>query len=498
MDGSPQSASADPRPDTTPPCSPNILPPELLCEIFAHLDRFADCVASTMVCRTWRMASLAAPAQLWNYVVSEGRKPDVLAQVLARAANVPICVTVTVLNTNASHLASAFQLHMHHIAHLSIHIGEDLQPDAARWLVVALSSPAPILETLIVMDIFGAIPAALYGAPPETSIMSAPELSSFKLFGEAFYYALPTLWPSLTQFLYAPPSEVLTTAVIDEHIALMDSLEILGIELGAWTDPQWTSNAIRMPASLQTLHLVCRSETLDLHELLQRIFPCSVRLLTIDYVLGCDVTVATELVAFMCDRFSPRDIAIFSSTSSNDIVLEVESDNGLVWEIYCISLIFERAMFSNVRTLSISDPEWARLHGRVPAPLLVSLSVRIITPYFMVEDGHKSLFLDMTASGLLVCPQLHTLVFETVPRGSLYSLGHMPTLAPEMLTEFMHNKVVFERERLAVLRLNGIDLLQAVVESVITLLGHVDDIQFGPGSNLNERDMKRMPLGWDL
>ncbi|EJD37936.1 hypothetical protein AURDEDRAFT_173074 [Auricularia subglabra TFB-10046 SS5] len=502
MPGAPHQAFPLEASDSRPHCFVHLVPSELLGEIFSYLDLFVDLVSSTMVCRAWRGASLAAPALLWSYVSCAGRKPGVFTQMLARTADVPICVTVTIRTTNASEVAAAFQLHMHHIQHLSIRFGHELALHAKRSLDAALSIPAPMLETLVLFDNFFAVRSslALCDVPPVPFAGGAPSLTYFMLNGDLYDYpARSALWPSLRQLLYAPAGRKLDMRVFDRYIAHFDALEILGIEFTEVTSGSPPDvDAIRLPASLEKLDLICSSRELELQHLLERMLPRSVRHLSIGFTTGCIERVATQLQAFMCGRYFPRDMAISSLYDSGNIDIQAASEIGLLWEIYEVSPALTNGVFFNLRMLSVSDLEWTRFDGQPTVPLLASLEVRLIAPCLIADYGHSSLCLHFADQCVLRCPELQTLSFSTVPRETEDYIMR-PILAPEMITEFIRFKIELSSEPLAILLLSGVELLQSNVHSVATLLGAVDDIHFDPGCLAGLRSHPYpMSVGWDM
>ncbi|EJD36439.1 hypothetical protein AURDEDRAFT_188392 [Auricularia subglabra TFB-10046 SS5] len=126
------------------------IPPELLCKIFTLLS-FCDRIGATHVCKYWRDASLDHPGALWSNIRSQGLRPGVLHDQLARTRGVPVDLAVLLKDSTFDEAMFAISSHLHHIhsLHLYTELDEgEVSMENVRSIYEYLTRPAPMLEVL--------------------------------------------------------------------------------------------------------------------------------------------------------------------------------------------------------------------------------------------------------------------------------------------------------------------------------------------------------------
>ncbi|KZV84837.1 hypothetical protein EXIGLDRAFT_726699 [Exidia glandulosa HHB12029] len=142
---------------------PNMLAPETLCDVFAHLD-FRNLVVASRVCRRWRNVALG-DASLWTNISIVQRtmpKHEFLSQILARTKGALVDVAIEFRHGERPMLLEkCITAHMPHIRRLKLVANSQ----HFQWHTVwpALNVPAPELLSLTLDGVrAGYIPSELF------------------------------------------------------------------------------------------------------------------------------------------------------------------------------------------------------------------------------------------------------------------------------------------------------------------------------------------------
>ncbi|KZW03113.1 hypothetical protein EXIGLDRAFT_759421 [Exidia glandulosa HHB12029] len=473
------------------------LPDELLCLVFFYA-KFSDRLCCTRVCRHWRAASLAAPGQLWNKVKSRNQIRGAFSGLLDRSAGVPALVRVHVRNCNAPEVGAALTKHMGHIASLTLDIDEELDLEtSALQLARALTLCAPIIRTLIIFDGYNAISVGLkiIGAP--VFAYGAQYLTTFKLHGYIAEFMDAPALRAVRHLLYCPYTDGpgWITLILCSSFS---GLETIGLEIGYW-ESRPMGASVPLPPNLRALVITSLDDDLEPQHVLASI-PGHGGIQKLNFTFDADCPRHAVLPLFglvtasVAEPFSSITIDSSANSSHDDALIDCTTASGRVREFHNIPPILPQDMFHGVRSLAVSEWEWNVIDPFPDAPVLESLTIRLVTPIYANND--RSVFLDVQRDHVLYCPSLHTLAISTRERGDPDLLGFWPALAPEMVSRFIERKLdMAGRTMVPLLLLNAVRLLQNVIDEVIELLALVDDIKVGPGHP--SLDSKTTAASWD-
>lgn len=461
------------------------LPPELLCDIFAAIDDYVDLVASTHVCKHWRTLSLASPARLWADVASVYGIPGILEQTMARTQQAPARVNVVVHSSNAEEVARVLKEHLCHITSLSIQTEEEIEIELAEALSLALSIPAPLLDKLVILDLHQVFETGFHGKlDPLFGGQAPPGLITVKLCCPARLFAGIPAFSNVRGVLFAPSEGPFTLSELHDvlRLAPFDNLELLALEISDWDSIPASTEKI--PQRLKGLSISMEDPSSSPADFLRSLDDhrhiASIRVVYGDE--GCETELVAEVLEFVLPSAGRVVEMTIDSSSAGLAIIEAATETGFLREVSDVPPMLSETAFQHVTRLSINEWEWIAIDPMPSAPVLTHLTVRLVAPAYMEpESTHRSVFVDLDSGGVLHAPRLHTFAVSTRRRGDPALLGTSPTLAPETLSQFLANRVAYDHKPLPVLFLNGVRLLENLVDQVIRLLELVKDVQCGPG-----------------
>ncbi|EJD49433.1 hypothetical protein AURDEDRAFT_182956 [Auricularia subglabra TFB-10046 SS5] len=466
----------------------HVLPPELLCDIFAAIDDYADLITSTHVCKHWRSLSLSNPGRLWSEVRTLG-SAGVFTEAMARTQQAPADVAAVVRKSNAEEVANVLTGHLSHIQKLSLQFDEELDLDFAERIAHALSLPAPLLHRLVILDVHDVLASGFDSGQPCCDLnqlfngQAPPNLSTVKLFCSSRPYTALPAFSNVRQVMYASngifllPAEL--TAVL--HWGTFENLELLALEFDHWD--ALPEHREPLPPSLKCLVLSIEDPETNAVDLLHALDNHKhVPHIRIQYNNGCDPDVGSKVLEYVLPSAGGVVELIIDSSESDLALFEAVPSRGFRREVYDVPPVLSEGAFDHLTRLSVSEWEWTGIDPYPAAPLLTHLTLRLVAPQFVTQESmHRSVFVDLDAGGVLHAPRLHTFAVSTRRSGDPALLGMTPALAPEMVVQFLTARLVYDAGKLPVLFLNGVGLLENLVEHVIELLDLVEEVQCGPG-----------------
>ncbi|EJD49441.1 hypothetical protein AURDEDRAFT_161547 [Auricularia subglabra TFB-10046 SS5] len=456
------------------------LPDELLCEIFWFLDH-AGRIFSTHVCRTWRQASLACSGQLWSDVQSQNCTPGVFAALMDRTRTVPVTVTVTISDGNVKEVASSLARHMHHCVMLSLHIKEDLSNDNETLLGDALYSEAPLLEKLIIMDIFSAVSGGCKD-PGDMFACHAPRLSCVKLYARIGDYTDIPAFSSVRRLLYAPYEGLFDVHQYKLCLQVGPAIEDLSIQLRDGLFEDLSSSEFRLPTGLRSLSIT-PTGGFDPTLFLARVIHRSVPRLNVLFPDEPTIYLAERLMLQVTEGLHIVSMVVDAWEYDHLARIQLTSHQGQIRDLFDVPLCICAPIAASLKDLRITEVEWLRMNDWPPFPALTSLTLYLVTVVYVVDhkDYDSVLFAPRPATGVLFCPLLRTLTLSTRQRGDAALAGYDPALGPETVIDFIVYRIRFQQPKLSRLVMNGIRLIPNVVAQVAALLELVQDIEYGPG-----------------
>ncbi|KZW03109.1 hypothetical protein EXIGLDRAFT_320587 [Exidia glandulosa HHB12029] len=454
------------------------LPDELLCDIFVYLT-FAGRVTSTHVCRRWRAASLDAPGQLWNEVVSSARRLGVLEQVLVRSGTAPVSLTILIMDANAAEVTTALVQHLEHCKALRLQIIDAIEDKAAIDIAQAMSTAAPILERFALLDRRDCVVRGFAGDLSSLFAAQAPRLVLFKHKGGPGHFRDVPALRSVRHFVHkrALLAEENVIAAADISPNLLD----VGFHFRVCAFDPSSPVAITFPRNIQSVTLVV--DKARPAACLAALNLSGLRRVTITYripYLAEDKSHEMMLLVMEKLALVPRRMYV-DIAPNGSAMFELGGRDGQFAEFNYIHLSLPPPILLHLTVLEIVEASWNAIPLWPPAPALRELTIMLVAPESYDPNVDIGMFVDVRRDLVLQCPALHTLSISTRQRGDPALKGFFMSIPSESLLLFVQEQLRTGKERIPLLRLCGLQLAVHHIDVLASLLDLFDDVQLAPG-----------------
>ncbi|KAH7102606.1 hypothetical protein BKA62DRAFT_699219 [Auriculariales sp. MPI-PUGE-AT-0066] len=469
------------------------LPPELLAFVFYPLPN-GDRLSAALVCKTWRDTLFGTPTLWTNVDFNKPGPQGALTRYVSLSANLPL-ETLDVCFTAASNLEVCDILASHISRARKLSVTIDDPPGTAedqQRLNSVLSHPAPLLRMFRLFD-----HAGWWNTDRDEQIHlfgnAAPMLKAVKLHChvEALRGSMQAL-ANVKQALYSS-SGTLIAETLAQFADLCPALEELAVEVDGWEN-QSLEAPLAFTPSLVEFIVVANRKDFDPAELLASFNLSPIPRVWVSYNLNA----FTEEIGNTIGHFLPPNIApvrtlridtsAYANTTFNmqlysgDVQLckpatfDRRTVERVILDASLEAGIAQMAkLLQDVVTLYLGEPSFYMdlLLNEGPLPSVETLFICVIKPEHQSDHGDRSIFFAKDSNGRLplACPKLR--VVHIAARTGQNDVMLDPALVLRFLKEYLE----FDAERLPVLVLQGLRLLEHNVDDIAMLLSYVDELQ---------------------
>lgn len=474
------------------------LPPELLCRIFRFLD-LKDRILTSHVSKHWRAVSLAASSVLWNRVVARHPRPGMLHALLERSKDAPVHLMLTLGPDNVQDAAACLSKHMHHLQYLRLEFTDELDPRGDEQLSRALCTPAPMLETFMLLSGRGG-----FEFNDGRAIFSddAPLLRLVKFQSDIDYFTSAGAFSRVRKLVYQAESFDLAYD-LSELFAVFPNVEALSLEIDTNSNID-SASLVSFPASLTHFVLIADCPLDYTNTVLDfvRARKSNIRDLVVR-AKGAYSGVPPQVVRQSLQAAASAGVTELACWSSGTQLIHVTVHMTTVHGQRHAFLDLPSRMvhwqgqwppgiFESITVLRIGDN--ARSSVFAPsAPALVELEVMLLASAGAGFFDYVSALPSSTANFRLDCPSLRTLAIadRSGPSDVQRSL-----LDVESIKRFIEHQLVFSSDKLPRLALRGPRPYDMTSSAMTGLMIVVDCIAFEESAPALLADVQDI-LSWD-